>query len=548
MHCPDRFQSFPGWQRAGHGILVLLLLLGTALLASPLTRGESYPAPSLPSLPSDSPLTPEETTRANSAGQGLSATASSRAVTGATAGRPNFLFIISDDQCFESIGHRNGDGLETPHLDRLAEQGLVFTHAYNMGSWSPAVCMPSRAMLNTGRFLWDSRAVDDRLASERDAGRLWSEQLRRAGYRTYMAGKWHVRLRADSLFDVTGTVQPGMPNVFPNGHPHAYNRPRSGMPDTWDPANRAEGGFWEGGQHWSERLADEAIGFLEEAADRQEPFFMYLAFNAPHDPRQAPREYLDRYPVEQRRVPSNFLPAYPYKDAIGCPHELRDEFLAPMPRTEAAVRVHRSEYYAIVTHMDTQIGRVLEALTRSGRARNTWIFFTSDHGLAVGQHGLLGKQNLYDHSVRVPFLVVGPGVPAGRRIPEPIYYQDVMPTTLELAGIDPPEHVAFQSLLPSMRGSSSSRYRSIYTAYLDLQRAVTQDGWKLILYPGVPRARLYHLESDPRETRDLSQDAAHEERMRGLFAELRRWQIETNDPLDLTAAFSDAWNRPYPGR
>ena len=207
-----------------------------------------------------------------------------------------------------------------------------------------------------------------------------------------------------------------------------------------------------------------------------------------------------------------------------------------MPRTEHAVQVHRQEYYAIITHLDAQIGRVLDALEQSDRAGNTWVFFTSDHGLAVGQHGLLGKQNLYDHSVRVPFLVAGPGVPTGQRVTEPIYYQDVMPTTLELAGVKPPEHVAFQSLLPILHESAPSQYPSVYTAYLDLQRAVTRDGWKLIGYPTIRKVRLYHVADDPRELRDLAEDPRQLRRMHSLLAELRRWQRETNDPLDLSAA------------
>jgi arylsulfatase A-like enzyme len=371
--------------------------------------------------------------------------------------KPNILFLFSDDQCFDTLGAMGNDEIQTPHLDRLARRGLLFTHAYSMGSWHPAVCMPSRGMLNTGRFLWDLRRVDDRLDEERRAGRLWSELLKGAGYRTYMAGKWHVRIDAGGTFDVTGTVRPGMPNVFPKEFPHAYNRPRVGVADTWDPADPAEGGFWEGGTHWSEVLADEAIGFLQTAKQDDRPFFLYVAFNAPHDPRQAPAEYLDLYPVDTMRVPVNFLPQYPYKDQIGSPHSLRDEFLAPMPRTKHAVQVHRREYYAMITHLDAQIGRVLDALDESGQADNTWIFFTSDHGLAVGQHGLMGKQNLYDHSVRVPFLAVGPGIQAGGRTSEPIYYQDIMPTTLELAGVDRPEHVSYQSLVPIFRGQAGSR-------------------------------------------------------------------------------------------
>jgi arylsulfatase A-like enzyme len=447
--------------------------------------------------------------------------------------QPNILFLFSDDQAFDALGAMGNDQIQTPNLDRLARRGLLFTHAYSMGSWHGAVCMPSRGMLNTGRFLWDFQRVDRQMEEERRAGRLWSELLKQAGYRSYMAGKWHVRIDAARTFDVTGSVRPGMPNVFPERHPHAYNRPREGFVDSWDPANPEEGGFWEGGTHWSEVLADEAIGFLEAAAQDERPFFMYVAFNAPHDPRQAPREYLDRYPIEAMRVPANFLPEYPYKDEIGSPHTLRDEFLAPMPRTEHAVRVHRSEYYAIITHMDAQIGRVLDALDRSGQADNTWIFFTSDHGLAVGQHGLMGKQNLYDHSVRVPFLAVGPGVPAGERTSEPIYYQDVMPTTLELAGIDRPQHVSYQSLLPILRGEGGSTYSSIYTAYMNLQRSVIQDGWKLLVYPKAGVTRLYQVAADPNEVRDLAGDGQHAGRIDALFRELLDWQRRTGDTLAL---------------
>lgn len=447
--------------------------------------------------------------------------------------RPNILFLLTDDQSIDSIRALGNLDVDTPNLDRLAARGLTFTHAYNMGSWHAAVCMPSRAMLQTGRFLWDQRRVDDAMEDERREGRLWSEILKAAGYRTYLTGKWHVRLDAASTFEETGTVRPGMPDVVPNRHPHAYDRPREGVPDPWDPANPAEGGFWSGGRHWSEVLADETVAFLEGVGGDDRPFFVYAAFNAPHDPRQAPPSYLDRYPPDRIALPANFLPEYPFRDAIGSPHSLRDEFLAPMPRTAHAVAVHRREYFALVTHLDTQIGRILDALERSGRAASTWIILTSDHGLAVGRHGLMGKQNLYEHSVRVPFIVAGPGVPAGRRTDEPIYYQDVMPTTLELAGVAIPGHVSYQSLVPIVRGDGRSKYRSIYTAYTDRQRAVSMDGWKLMVYPTLQRARLYHLTEDPDERRDLAGDARHIGRVRELFRELRQWQVRTGDETDL---------------
>jgi choline-sulfatase len=234
------------------------------------------------------------------------------------------------------------------------------------------------------------------------------------------------------------------------------------------------------------------------------------------------------------------LPEYPFKDAIGCAHKLRDEHLAPMPRTEHAVQVHRREYYALITHLDAQIGRILDALERSGQSDNTWIFFTADHGLAVGQHGLFGKQNMYDHSLRVPFIVFGPNVKADTRDSSPIYLQDVMATSLELAGVAKPEHVEFQSLLPLLRGEASSAAReSIYGAYLALQRAVIYDGWKLIAYPKAKVLRLYHLADDPQEMHDVASEPRHAERKRQLFARLVALQRELGDGLDLETTFAE---------
>jgi choline-sulfatase len=184
------------------------------------------------------------------------------------------------------------------------------------------------------------------------------------------------------------------------------------------------------------------------------------------------------------------------------------------------------------------VGRILDALERSGRADNTYVFFTADHGLALGQHGLFGKQNLYEHSLRVPLLVRGPGIPANARVSTPVHLQDVMPTTLELAGSAQPDHVFFRSLLPLARGKTKvSAYPSIYAAYLDLQRAILHDGWKLMVYPKAGVLRLYHVAEDPLEQRDLADDPAQTGRRRALFAKLRERQRELGDPLDLAVAF-----------
>jgi choline-sulfatase len=217
---------------------------------------------------------------------------------------------------------------------------------------------------------------------------------------------------------------------------------------------------------------------------------------------------------------------------------LRDERLAPFPRTKQAVAVHRREYYAIISHLDDQIGRVLKALDASGKADSTWIFFTADHGLSVGHHGLVGKQNQYDHSIRVPFVVVGPGVSAGITDPTPMYLQDVMPTTLELAGVKPPEHVFFKSLLPRLTSTTSTArkkpYESIYGSYLKLQRSITHDGWKLIMYPDAQVIRLYHVQDDPHETIDLAGRPEHADQIMKLFDHFIALQSELQDPVDVT--------------
>ena len=338
-----------------------------------------------------------------------------------SAEQPNVLFVFADDMSFETIGAAGMLDIDTPNLDKLARRGASFTHAYNMGAWGGAVCTASRTMLNTGRFLWQAQ---DSVKPAIEQKQMWSQRMQTAGYRTYMTGKWHVpNVKPDGLFDVVKNVRAGMPQDFrikgADGKPkgYGYNRPldEDDYKNGWKPWDKTNGGFWEGGTHWSEVVANDGIEYLEVAAEDEKPFFMYLAFNATHDPRQAPREYIDRYPLDRVKLPENFLPQYPHADNI-CGLRLRDEKLMPYPRTEFAVKVHRQEYFAIVTHMDDQIGRIMAALEETGKADNTYIVFTADHGLAVGRHGLSGKQNMYDHSVRVPFFVVGPDIEAGTTV------------------------------------------------------------------------------------------------------------------------------------
>ncbi len=450
------------------------------------------------------------------------------------AAKPNVLFLFADDQCFETIRAFGHTDIDTPNLDRLVGRGTTFTRAYNMGSWNGAVCVASRTMLITGRSLWNAESVYKTTDKERQAGVLWPQLMSQAGYRTYFTGKWHIQTDAEKCFDVARHVRAGMPKDTPS----SYNRPPADGVDPWSPYDTSLGGFWEGGRHWSEVVADDAVDYLDEAKGQGKPFFMYIAFNAPHDPRQSPKEYVDKYPLERIAVPKNFLPEYPHKDAIGCGPSQRDERLGPFPRTGHAVKVHRQEYYALITHLDAQIGRILDALDRSGQADNTWIFFTADHGIALGHHGLFGKQNMYDESVRVPFIVAGPGVAKDRRHDAAIYLQDAMATALDLAAAQKPAHVFFNSLRLLLDGKQKqSNYESIYGGYLELQRAITYDGWKLIAYPKAGVVRLYHLARDPLEMTDLVADPVHAKRKAELFNRLLALQNSLTDKVDLAAVF-----------
>jgi len=479
--------------------------------------------------------------------------------------RPNILFLFTDDQAFRTVHALNNPEVRTPNLDRLVRQGTTFTHCFNQGGWHGAICVASRAMLNTGRYLWTCGG--DNCGD----WPLWGETLGRAGYDTFMTGKWHNQNPAlKRSFKTVGPTGGGMfPSKDPNAKKHQeqgilkdpYNRPAPG--NSWSPCDESLEGHWrrQDGKtvHSSELWADAAIDYLnkhaarsrrqtrvegvppsnrgQDARDTQgqdalatQPFFMYVAFHAPHDPRQAPKELVDLYPPQKVAVPPNYLPEHPFDQGD---HKLRDETLAPFPRTKEAVQVHRSEYYAIITHVDRQIGRVLDALDKSGQADNTLIVFAADQGLAVGEHGLMGKQNQYDHSVRMPFVICGPGIEPGRRIDALVYLQSLFATTCEMTGIKTPSTVQFPSLVPLLTGRREKLYDSIYGAYRDLQRMVRTERYKLIRYPHVNEVQLFDLREDPWETTDLAEDPRYADTIHQLDEQLHRWMQETGDKLVL---------------
>jgi len=217
---------------------------------------------------------------------------------------------------------------------------------------------------------------------------------------------------------------------------------------------------------------------------------------------------------------------------------LRDEMLAPMPRTEYAVKVHRQEYYAEISHVDAQIGMIVDALKKSGKMDNTYILMTSDHGLAMGRHGFMGKQNLYDHSIRPPMLILGPDIPKNKKVDADVYLQDVMATALELGGVGKPAYVEFNSFLSLAKGAQKeSHYDAIYGAYLQVQRMIRKDGFKLLVYPEINKVRLYNLNEDPEEMNDLADLPENKEKIKSLFRDLMELQADLEDTLDLKKVY-----------
>jgi choline-sulfatase len=433
--------------------------------------------------------------------------------------RPNILLILTDDQAIDTINALGNKAINTPSIDRLAHSGMAFTHVFNQGSWSGAVCAPSRQMINTGRNL---HLTGFSPKSNKTTHPLMGETFRQAGYETFMTGKWHVG--EDALkrsFDIGRAVHEGGMAPIRKGGQWKPWLTDFGENITWKKEQK--------NQHTSEAFADAAIDYIESKAVRNEkPFMMYVAFTAPHDPRQSPQSYVDKYPAENIQLPPNFVPM-PEIDAGD--YNIRDEALMTFPRTEKQTKEFIGEYYAMIEHLDHQIGRILDTLEASPHAKNTYIIFTSDHGLAVGKHGLAGKQNVYDHSIRAPFIMTGKGIPQNSRAKGMFYLNSIFATTAELAGINVPESVHAPSILPIVRGEKEVMNDYIYGSYRHFQRMVRSDTHKLIYYPLLKKNVLFDIQNDPWEMHDISEKEGSDEIIKQLTVKLEELKVLVGDPL-----------------
>ena len=414
--------------------------------------------------------------------------------------RPNVLLIVSDNQRPDTIAALGNKHIRTPNLDRLVREGLVFNNAYFMGSTTGATCLPSRTMLMTGRTLF--RVPLRRLSEEAEAANpitgipVLPRTLKNAGYATLRTGKMgnYPRFAAQEFHK----------NIV---------------------VARSVNG--------SARHADNAIEFLK-AQTPGKPFFLYVAFAAPNDPHvgpgTAPKEYMDLYKPGDVPLPPSFMPIHPFDNGDMI---IRDELLAPWPRTKEVIERHLAGFYSVITYMDRQIGRILEALNETGQLDNTIIIFAADTGTAIGSHGLLGMQNLYEHSIGVPLILSGPGILKGKQSDALVYLFDLFPTVCELAALDVPEGVDGKSLAPILGGRATKGRHSLFFAYKDVQRGVRNERWKLIRYPRVNETQLFDLKNDPHEMNDLAEAPAHRSKVREMMDLLGRLQRELGDEARL---------------
>jgi len=432
--------------------------------------------------------------------------------------RPHILITVADDHRYDALSGLSGAGesyYHTAHLDRLMERGTCYRQAYIPGSPHGAVCAPSRAMLHTGRTYFNTTDALTTMGEDAQPLPTLGSRLREAGYRTVGVGKWH---NQEASF--VRSFEFGHRVLLGGMSTHYCYGNVDFVPDT---RGEKTPGRMEG--HSVDLINNSAIEALKRYTDDGDdrPLLLYVAYTAPHDPRETYWRYHKQYPVDEAPVPKSFMTEHPFDNGALW---LRDEELAESPRTPGEIRMHTADYAAILHHMDDGIGRLHAAAERAGlTAENTIVVHTADHGIAIGRHGLMGKQSVYDHSMRPPLIVAGPGFERGVHDDRLCYMQDLHPTLLEAAGVDAGDDCVYEHL------RSATRREQVGSAYGEHMRQVRDERFKLIRTraAGAEHTQLFDLQADPHELKNLADDAGHSETIRGLGDRMRAWQQWSGD-------------------
>lgn len=451
--------------------------------------------------------------------------------------RPNVLFLLTDDQRYGTIHALGNNEIKTPNIDRLVHMGTSFVNAHIPGGTASAVCMPSRAMINSGKTLFHLEECGRNIPEDQVT---MGQCFLKNGYHAMESGKWHNGVKSFARsFD-------GGENIFFGGMWDHWNVPVNDYDETgkyekeipftpnFSAASdtvRVRAQRINAGYHSTELFSDSAVKYISRY-DSDKPFFMYIAYLAPHDPRTMPEEFRNMYKAEDISLPENYspIPTVNFGWAAG-----RDETVESYPREEGKVRQHIADYYAMISHIDYNVGKILNALEEKGELENTIIVLAGDNGLAIGQHGLMGKQNIFEHSVRVPLVMAGPGIPKDKIDERYVYLLDVYPTLCELCGLEIPETVEGKSFARAFTDDAFVSREALYLAFHSRMRGVLEKGFKLIEYRTneLKLTQLFNLNNDPMETQNLFGVQGYEEitaRLRQRMLSLRdEWEDEKSE-------------------
>ena len=438
------------------------------------------------------------------------------------AKRPNVLFIFTDDQRPDGFGAVGNPDVKTPNMDKFFQNGFVFRQAYIQGSMTNATCLPSRAMIMSGKSLF-------RAPLRLDSGTLLPQALQNGGYHTFATGKWHNgELSFERSFDEAEAVFFG-----------GAARSHIGVP-----VHRMIAGLmvpYDSGESFSTELfADAAIEFIESREKSDEPFFCYIPFTAPHSPVTPPGKWATMYDPEKITLPPNHAALRPdlvdERPGIGRSGGFgrgrsrdRGGDDSPIDRAKKQFAL----YYGLISHLDHHIGRVVQSLERTGQIDDTIILFATDHGMAMNSHGQSGKHNAFEHTSRVQMVFSGSNISKGESNAL-VYLYDIYPTLCGLTGLSVPEGVEGKSLSGIIKGQQDNVREYLFTAYMDDQRAIRDDRWKLFYRPKSDRVAFYDLKNDPHELNDLAQSAKYSKEIDQLKQALSKARLEYGDTADAT--------------
>lgn len=418
------------------------------------------------------------------------------------ADKPNFLVIMSDEHGAQFSGTYGHPFIETPNMDRLADQGVTFENNY----CNSPLCVPSRGSFMTGRLVSNCEVWDNTKALDVDAI-TWPYLLREQGYETALDGKMHL-LGLDELhgFDRQLTRDPHAEVPLPHfrwadGIPKATER--------WPSVGEAGAGVSPMIEA-DDAMESAAVEYLRDPARHEQPFALCVGFIAPHFPFTVPEPYFSKYYPDHADLPD--LPDGHIDNLPPAANRLRRMFGLEGPYSEDEIRRSRAAYYGLITYLDAKIGNLLNTLEEAGLSENTVVVHTSDHGDMLGEHGLWRKMSFYEQSARVPLQISGSRhVKSGLRVTQAVSNIDAVATVLDLAGVDLSAwELDGTSLKEALQGDVSNLKDEAISEHFahgtDRAMGMLRVGkWKLCYGHGaLPEIELYDLEQDPGEFNNLA--------------------------------------------